>query len=86
MPPHRNLWKRAVRLVVLAASAISLGCASAPPPRRAEVRPPAPSPDAVWVAGHWEWMGRKAGYQWVPGRWEARALGALRGAEPEEPR
>jgi WXXGXW repeat (2 copies) len=54
----------------------------APPPLRAEVRPVAPSPNHVWVNGHWAWRGRAhvwvgghyalppgAGYHWVQARW-----------------
>jgi YXWGXW repeat-containing protein len=54
----------------------------APPPLRAEVRPPAPSAAHVWIPGHWVWRGRAHawvgghyalppgnGYHWVSARW-----------------
>jgi YXWGXW repeat-containing protein len=54
----------------------------APPPLRAEVRPVAPSPNHVWIPGHWVWRngahvwygGHYAlppgpGYHWVHARW-----------------
>ncbi len=52
-----------------------------PPPVREEVVVPAPSPQYVWIQGHWAWNGRwvcEPGYwvipprphaQWVPGYW-----------------
>jgi hypothetical protein len=52
----------------------------APPPVRVEVAGVAPSPDAVWVAGYWSWVGGRhewVGGHWVPGRpghhWVAHA-------------
>jgi len=39
----------------------------APPPVRAEVRPVAPSPGHIWIAGHWAW--RHGRHVWMPGRW-----------------
>ena len=41
-----------------------------PPPRRAEIPPPAPSPQALWTVGHWEWNGKR--YIWTPGRYVER--------------
>jgi hypothetical protein len=54
----------------------------APPPVRAEVRPVAPSPNHIWIPGHWAWrngahvwygghyaMPPSAGYHWVQARW-----------------
>ena len=41
-----------------------------PPPRRAEIPPPAPSPQALWRFGNWSWNGVK--YVWVPGRYIER--------------
>jgi hypothetical protein len=54
----------------------------APPRPRVEVRPVAPSPDHMWIDGHWAWRGRRhvwvgghwmtppsTGYAWVPARW-----------------
>ncbi len=43
----------------------------APPPQlkaAVEVRPPAPRPSAVWVAGYWSWSG--ATWVWMGGHWE----------------
>ena len=42
----------------------------APPPPIVEVRPAAPGPLFVWVAGYHRWDGRV--YVWEPGRWVAR--------------
>lgn len=41
-----------------------------PPPVRYEVAPPPPSPEHVWVAGHWSWDGRA--HLWIPGRYLLR--------------
>jgi hypothetical protein len=40
----------------------------APPPLRAERRPPARR-GQVWVSGHWRWDSWRRRYAWVPGRW-----------------
>ena len=41
-----------------------------PPPIRAELPPPAPSPQALWKFGHWRWSGQQ--YVWVPGHYVQR--------------
>jgi hypothetical protein len=59
-----------------------------PPPNRAEIQPPAPSPQAMWHSGNWRWNGAKyvwvAGHyverpsptaNWTPGYWEQRPEG-----------
>ena len=39
-----------------------------PPPLRNGLPPGAkPTPDAVWVSGHWSWQGQ---WVWVPGSWQ----------------
>jgi WXXGXW repeat (2 copies) len=43
-----------------------------PPPERAEIPPPAPSTDLLWLAGHWNWNGAK--YAWTPGHYVQRPL------------
>ena len=61
-----------------------------PPPRRAEIPPPAPSPHALWTFGHWRWNGQQyvwvRGYyaerpsptaNWIPGYWEQGPSGWL---------
>jgi hypothetical protein len=45
----------------------------APPPPHAENVPPAPSADAVWIPGYWNWSNGQ--YNWVPGRYEAGRVG-----------
>jgi hypothetical protein len=42
--------------------------ALAPPPR-AEVPPPSPSANSVWIPGSWRWNGVE--HVWDAGRWEA---------------
>jgi hypothetical protein len=37
-----------------------------PPPLRQEVMVPPPSPQYVWIQGHWAWNGR---WMWEPGYW-----------------
>src|SRR5690242_8242581 len=44
-----------------------------PPPPIAEERPPAPGPQAAWVAGYWHWTGMH--YAWIPGHWESAPPG-----------
>jgi hypothetical protein len=39
-----------------------------------ESMPPQPSPNAMWIRGHYVWTGN--GYQWQPGRWEVPPTGA----------
>jgi hypothetical protein len=61
-----------------------------PPPKRAEIPPPATSPQSLWVGGHWHWSWSSGRYVWSPGRyierpqpdanwlpgyWEHRAVG-----------
>ena len=41
-----------------------------PPPKRAEIPPPAPSVDVLWLVGHWSWDGAK--YGWTPGHYVQR--------------
>jgi hypothetical protein len=36
--------------------------------------PPQPTPNAVWIRGHYVYTG--SGYQWQPGRWEVAPPGA----------
>ncbi len=74
--------------------AFMIGCAATvyapgpPPPPKAEVKPAAPGPKAIWVAGHWGWTGQKYAWvsgnwvkkpkgRWVPGQWQKRARGHI---------
>jgi hypothetical protein len=41
-----------------------------------ETVPPQPSPNAVWIRGHYAYTG--SGYQWQSGRWEIPPAGATR--------
>lgn len=64
---------------VIVLPAFLLGCATtvyvpeAPPPPKAEMKPPAPGPKAVWVEGHWKWSHGR--YLWVPGHWVKKPRG-----------
>jgi hypothetical protein len=40
---------------------------SSPPPARAEIVPPRPRSNAVWIDGEWSWDGRR--WAWEYGRW-----------------
>ena len=46
----------------------------APPAARMEVVGVAPSPNHLWINGHWAWRGR---WVWEPGFWEVRRPGAV---------
>jgi hypothetical protein len=84
------------RVIVFAFAVVVLftflvGCAvtyvpESPPPAKAEVKPPAPGPKAVWVDGHWKWshgryvwvpghLVKKPHGKWAPGHWEKRPRG-----------
>jgi hypothetical protein len=66
--------------------------ASYPPPsERAEIPPPASSPQALWRSGYWTWNGVKYVWMrghyvqrpsptanWIPGYWEQRPEGWIR--------
>ena len=41
-----------------------------PPAKRAEIPPPAPSPQSLWDCGHWSWGGAR--YVWTPGHYIER--------------
>ena len=61
-------------LLLITAAALSGGiaCSSAPPPPPPsphEVRSVRPTKKARWVGGHWNWVGRRQVYVWVPGHW-----------------
>ena len=43
-----------------------------PPIHQARVQPPMPSPQSVWVAGHWSWQGR---WVWIDGSWQTPRAG-----------
>jgi hypothetical protein len=47
-----------------------LAAPHAPPPKRGEIPPRAPSPQALWHSGHWSWDGAK--YVWMAGRYVER--------------
>lgn len=77
---------RAVGLAAVALSIVMCGCSVAgsdpptrplavvapyqPPAKRAEIPPPAPSTDALWLVGHWHWDGSK--FAWIPGGYVQR--------------
>lgn len=46
--------------------------ASDPPPERVEVVAVAPSPEHVFIRGHWRW---ERGWVWEAGHWEVRRAG-----------
>src|ERR1700761_1964528 len=45
----------------------------APPRANPETVGVAPSPDQIWQAGYWNWVGSR--YDWVPGHWAAKKPG-----------
>ena len=47
----------------------------APPAERVEIITPAPSPNHVWIRGHWGWQGGR--HIWVGGFWELRRPGQV---------
>ena len=54
-------------------SGLMIGCGPTvvvrqPPPKKVEVKPAKPYPNAVWVQGHWAYRGGT--YVWVPGHWK----------------
>jgi hypothetical protein len=38
------------------------------PPATTEVMTASPAPNALWIPGYWNYVGR--GYTWVPAHWE----------------
>jgi hypothetical protein len=68
-----------VGLIFAVAIAILNGCApaayvkTAPPPPKHEVISPKPHPNAVWLAGRWDWRGDQ--YVWIDGRWDVSPRG-----------
>jgi len=46
-----------------------LGIRIGPPPPPQEVVVVRPYPDAVWIAGYYEWLPARGVYVWTPGRW-----------------
>lgn len=81
---RRHFHRYAVLALTAAATLTVAGCVVVPPQQRvvhvqprivqappaglAEVIPPAPYPDAYWIAGHWKWEGNR--YVWNNGHWE----------------
>jgi len=76
-----RIWKPAIgALLVSAALAASVACATAAPARArvyvrvgppapiVETRVVAPGPGYVWIPGYHRWDDRA--YVWVPGRWD----------------
>jgi WXXGXW repeat (2 copies) len=59
-----------------------------PPAILAEIPPPAPAPNSLWLVGHWNWEGGRylwtsgryihrpaPAANWVPGYWEQESQG-----------
>jgi len=53
---------------------------TAPPPPRAEARPPRPDARAEWIPGSWRW--EESGYQWDGGFWRVPEVAAAPAAAP----
>jgi hypothetical protein len=78
--PAPRPWRRPIAAALVAL--ILAGCTAAqpgvvkrppaPPPRRAEIAPVAPTTAHVWVPGQWAW--HRDRYVWVPGHWEVPAV------------
>jgi hypothetical protein len=62
-PVYRNPDDRGYRR-----ARVQQAAAPTPPPTPQETVPPAPAPNAVWVAGYWIYDGRA--YTWSGGHWE----------------
>ena len=69
-------------------ASVMSGASYPPPPKRAEIPPPASSPQALWRSGYWSWDGVKYVWvrghyvqrpsptaKWIPGYWEQRPEG-----------
>ena len=54
----------------------------APPPPRAELRPPRPSAHATWIAGYWQ---RERAWLWSPGFWRVPEADVVAGQTLEAP-
>lgn len=39
------------------------------PPATVVIKPAVPSPDMVWIDGHWKWNKRLKQYEWGSGYW-----------------
>jgi len=57
----------------LAGCAATVYAPGPPPPPKAEIKPHAPGPKAVWVSGHWNWTSHN--WVWIPGSWVKKAKG-----------
>jgi hypothetical protein len=55
--------KKKISILILLAFIILYGCARPLTPKRENIPAP-PSPQAIWVYGHYDSQGR-----WIPGRW-----------------
>jgi hypothetical protein len=48
---------------------VSIRVNAPPPVLRQEVVVARPGPEFVWVRGHYDWVGGREGYAWLPGAW-----------------
>ncbi len=51
---------------------------AAPPAEIVEAVPAQPSPDHVWIRGHYRWDANHAAYIWLPGHWQVHPAGYVR--------
>ena len=72
--------QKAIILASLLFAASIAGCAAElytdtePPPLRVEIRPLQPTPEAIWIDGHWAWRAHQ--YVWIDGHWDRHPHGA----------
>jgi hypothetical protein len=71
--PPQPVYQQPVQEYYQPPAPIEVQYEAPPPPPQYEVIPVAPSPNHLWIAGHWGWQGGR--HYWNPGRYEVRRVG-----------